>query len=74
MKQEDRKMTRRRDMTQREFQAALRKRGWQLILGWIDGPRGACPVVFRAGARGKLRIDRRASLARAIRFHESLPD
>lgn len=57
-----------RDMTRREFNAALRRRGFRKVLCWIDigGGVNVCLVLRRKGRRG-WQTDLRASLAYAIR-------
>lgn len=55
-----------RDMTRREFDAALKRRGWRKVLFWIEvgGGRSIGLVVINN------KINRRASLAHAIRESE----
>jgi hypothetical protein len=61
-----------RDMTRAEFKAALQRRGWRQVLMWIEiGPSGSIGMVMtRKGKRG-WQVNRRASLAKAIR--EAVP-
>lgn len=60
-----------RDMTKREFRAALRRHGWGQALMWITGTDkqghtvGVGFVLRKKGSRGWM-VDRRASLAKAI--------
>jgi len=61
-----------RDMSRREFHAALARRGWRISLLWIVGMRDADGHSMGVGLvmskkRGEWKIDRRASLAKAIR-------
>jgi hypothetical protein len=61
-----------RDMTRKEFRAALTRRGWRQELLWITGTDkaghtcGIGQVMRRKGSRGWV-TDRRAWLAKAIR-------
>lgn len=52
-----------RDMTRREFDAALRRRGWRKVLVWIDVGGGRSIGMVMVGGK----MNRRASLAHAIR-------
>ena len=57
-----------RDMTRKEFNAALCRRGWRKVLMWIDvGGGRSIGMVMVSPTRGALKFNRRASLARAIR-------
>lgn len=61
-------MRKHRDMTAREFSRALARRGFRKILLWIEiGPDGPS-VGMVVNPNGK--INRRASLAHAIRRYE----
>lgn len=57
-----------RDMTRREFDAALRRRGWKKVLVWIDVGGGRSIGMVMVGGK----INRRASLAHAIRESEGV--
>ena len=56
-------MTRPRDMTRAEFDAALKRRGWRRVLVWIEIGDGRSIGMVLIGGK----INRRASLAYAIR-------
>jgi hypothetical protein len=57
-----------RDMTRAQLTEILRRRGWRLILGsWIDIGGGTSIGIIRTRKRSGWKIDRRASLAKAIR-------
>lgn len=66
-------MERPRDMTRAEFKAALRRRGWRQVLMWVDigGGTSIGMVMLHKGRRGWT-VDRRASLAKAIRESEHI--
>jgi hypothetical protein len=56
-----------RDMTRREFGAALDRRGWKFVSGnWIDFQNGTGIGVIRTETRKGLRVHYRATLALAI--------
>lgn len=56
-----------RDMSRKEFNAALTRRGWRRIMMWIEiGGGRSIGMVMRKGARG-YKTNLRASLAQAIR-------
>lgn len=63
-------MKRPRDLTDRQFRAALRVRGWHFILGWIDIGNGVSVGAVLTRKRGGWKLDKRASLAKAIRETE----
>lgn len=52
-----------RDMTRREFNDALRRRGWRKVLVWIEIGTGRSIGMVMIGGK----INLRASLAHAIR-------
>jgi hypothetical protein len=54
-----------RDMSRREFRAALARRGWRQVLLWIEVGEGRAVGMVMVGGR----VNRRASLAHAIREH-----
>ena len=64
-----------RDMTDSEFKAALKRRGWSWVMGWVDIPKqdGRCSLgigcIMKKKA-GKWVVDKRATLAKAIREAE----
>lgn len=63
-------MGRAKDMTRKQFNEALARRGWRKVLLWIDIGNGrSIGMVMREGARG-FKINLRASLASAIRESE----
>jgi len=63
-----------RDMTRAQLAEILRRRGWRLVLGgWIDIGGGCSIGVIMTRKRGGWKIDRRASLAKAIREAAKLP-
>jgi hypothetical protein len=60
-------------MTDSEFKAALKRRGWSWVMGWVHIPKqdghgslGVGCVIKRSG--GKWVADKRATLAKAIRM------
>lgn len=64
-----------RDMTDAEFTAALKRRGWSWVMGWVNIPKqdgrgslGVGCVMKRSG--GKWVPDKRATLAKAIKMAE----
>jgi hypothetical protein len=60
-----------RDMTEKQFKAALTRRGWRKVLMWIDLGRGhSVGLIMIKGPRG-YKVNRRASLAHAIRTAEA---
>lgn len=63
-----------RDLTDRQFRAALRARGWRIVLGWIDLSNGTSIGVILTRKRGGWKLDKRASLAKAIREAEKTPE
>jgi len=65
-----------RDMTKREFRAALERHGWKLELLWVvgtgkDGHSTGVGVVYNARTKT---LNRRATLASAIRSLRSKED
>jgi DNA-binding NarL/FixJ family response regulator len=61
-----------RDMSRKEFNAALARRGWRKVMMWIQvDDRRSIGMVMRKGRSG-YRINRRASLAKAIREAETV--
>lgn len=55
-----------KDMTRKEFNAAIARRGWRKVLLWINiGDGHSIGMVMRKGSRG-YKINLRASLAHAI--------
>lgn len=58
-----------RDMTRREFHAALARRGWRQCVAWIELGEGkpSIGMVMRSRNGSPFKFNRRASLARAIR-------
>lgn len=67
-------MERPRDMTRAQLAEILRRRGWRLVLGgWIDIGGGVSIGVIMTKKRSGWKIDRRASLAKAICESEKQP-
>lgn len=63
-----------RDLTPAEFKRALDRHGFRLVLMWVEiGTDRSIGVVYRPNGRGGHRIDRRRTLARAIRAKEAQP-
>jgi hypothetical protein len=60
-----------RDMTSKEFNAALVRRGWRKVLMWIDIGGGRSIGLVMLKRRGGYKVNRRASLAHAIRMSEA---
>jgi hypothetical protein len=64
-------MERPRDMTRAQLTEILRRRGWRMVLGsWIDIGGGHSIGMVMTRKRSGWKIDRRASLAKAIREAE----
>ena len=67
-------MERPRDMTRAQLTEILRRRGWRMVMGgWIDIGGGTSIGTVMTRMRGGWKIDRRASLAKAIREAEKQP-
>lgn len=67
-------MERPRDMTRAQLTEILRRRGWRMVLGsWIDIGGGTSIGIIMTRKRSGWKIDRRASLAKAIREAEKQP-
>jgi hypothetical protein len=56
-----------RDMSLREFKAALARRGWRKVLMWIDIGGGQSIGMVMTNRGHGYKVNYRASLARAIR-------
>lgn len=57
-----------RDMSRKEFQAALKRRGWRQVLLWVEIPGFGSVGTVHNARTGKTLY--RASLAHAIRSFE----